>query len=332
MAPKKRSRLATVLIPLAAGGLVLAIALPGGPRGPRHPLAVDEWPGFEGGSCAIPNLAGLMLKLHLERRDQRLELRLDNSAGLGFNWPVGDLYTNRDQHWVGLLEPGDWRLAVRTPDEPRPIAERRFSLAAGRNHGIALDLRGLSADPAAEFAVDIVIDGDGPGETAIAALDNLFEARRRGDPDMKGTALAPVQSGDQWALRRAVEPGEYVLSMPKLGVEAVLFAGPSQGVHTLVLEGASVALTLIDPDGQPYPAGTQVWWNAAPTVSAPTLMWRAREAVLTDGPLLLDTIAGELRVVVSAAGERALSARTSVRPGTSNIELAVAPRVTSRRP
>ncbi|MBI1380726.1 MAG: hypothetical protein GC161_06525 [Planctomycetaceae bacterium] len=320
MAHARRPRLTAVLIPVAAASLVMLIALPDRtPPPPKNPLAADQWPGFEPRETAIQDLAGLMLKFHPERRDQALELRVENGAGLSFQWPVSDLYSGLDQHWLGLLEPGDWRVAVRTPDEPRPIAERRFSLIAGRNHGLVFDLRSLDSGEDVPMDLGLTLpDSKTPPAARVVALDDLFEARRAGEEDGEGRFLEFVGGDPAWRAEVELSPGEHVLFGDGLGAEVVLYAERGAAPLAWTFEAARAELLFVDDEGVPLPTGTELWWTASPVRAAPTIMWQAKKLVLDGGPQVFETIAGELRAVLRVPGERPTAVRVALAPGAQS--------------
>lgn len=317
MAHARRPRLTAVLIPVAAASLVMLIALPDRtPPPPKHPPAADLWPGFEPRETALLDLAGLMLKFHPERRDQALELRVENDAGLSFQWPVSDLYSSLDQHWLGLLEPGDWRVAVRTPAEPRPIAERRFSLIAGKSHGLVFDLRSLDSGESVPMELGLTLpDSKSPPVARVVALDELFEARRAGDDDGEGRFLEFVGGDPAWRAEVELSSGEHVLYVDELGAEVVLYAERDAAPLAWNFEAARAELLFVDDEGLPLPAGTELWWTASPLRAAPTIMWQAKKLLLDGGPQVFETIAGELRAVLRVPGQRATAVRVALAPG-----------------
>ncbi len=329
-------RPAAIAIGIAGALLLAAIALPSrhsDSRTPRFPPASDRWPGLVLNSLPLTDLAALELLVHVDRRDRPHEVFLRDARGQGYHLPLGDLVAGAERHRMGLLDPGDWHVELRVAGGDVALAERRVSVVGGRTHGLILDGRTLRSDgPARPTSGRITgASGDQPLSVRLIHIEDLLGARREGRSDPRGVVAAPLPGSPAGTFQADLRPGQHVLALDGLPFETLVWVDGQSGrwEPELSLGPARLRLHVRDRDGEALPEGSRVHWSTGLAGGEPAPFWNVGSAYLGDGPLEIETFAGELRLVVESPGRTPRTARTVLEGGERELSVQLGAR---RRP
>lgn len=272
------------------------------------PLADDSWPGFEprDDPGLFLEMSTLTLLIQSDRRDSTGHVELTLADGSQVVRELPPRIANLDQFPLGMLEPGEieLRLVLEEPRGPRSLA-RRVRLLPARHHGLALDLRTPTEEPAS-LRVDLGAAAASPPAVRLFELDQVLEQRRTVGADPEGRPLeARRDERGHWVLEaRDLARGEHVLRLEPGGIERLVWL--DQGPNRVELdppgELASLEVELIDARTASAPAEAIVHWTRPvdagrePTVVAPAV------ADYRDGLLRLDAAPGTLHLLISASG------------------------------